>query len=86
MKNKLKLGKIKRKQKQKLLTDNQLSTLISEITKEYMDKPFIDIREELDERYEEAFQHSRYKYNGFKTDLGTIQDIDIFFNLKDDKD
>lgn len=81
-KQKIKLGKVKRKETKKFLTDSELSTLISAITQEYSNRKFQDIKDELHEKYAEAFKYSNYTYKGFKTDLGTIQDIDIFFEKK----
>lgn len=81
-KKKLKLGKIKRKDRRKHLSDDQLSTLISEISRKYFDEPFEEIRDKLDDEYREAFKFSNYEYHGYTTELGTIRDLDIIIERK----
>lgn len=81
-KQKVKLGKVKLAQPKNKLTDAQLSTLISAISSKYADQSFPDIKDKLDEEYREAFKYSDYEYYGYKTDLGSILDIDIMFGPK----
>jgi hypothetical protein len=82
-KKKVNLSTAKLKQQKNKLTDNQISTAISAITTKYLNVPFEDIKDKLDEEYREVFKYSDYDYHGYKTDLGTVYDIDIIITKKD---
>lgn len=82
-KKKLNLKNAKLANVENKLTDKQLSTLISSITQKYVSAVFDDIKDTLDEEYKEAFKYSNYEYLGYKTDLGSIRDIDIMFKQRE---
>lgn len=79
----MKKNNIKLKTKGKKATIKEIEFETSKILNKYINKPFNDIKDEIEEDLKSYFKGIiNYTYHGYETKHGLVQDIQIYFKEK----